>query len=241
MKIPSTIQLLIVSLMAFSQHSYSGQFFSNNNTVSTGKITINNVDISDQNILRGSGKYATKVVSVQRFNAVDSQGGFQLVFRQGRQAVEFRGDDNLIERIRYQVDGDTLKLTMPEPYTTHNDLVIAITLDQLKRIKVAGSSNVQLNSLNTDSLALELSGSVDVRGQGHSQTLQVLVQGSGDVDLRNWQANDVIIEASGATDFHVAAKDTLKVRASGAGDIVYYGNPELTTRLSGVTDIEKGD
>lgn len=214
----------------------------------------------------GSGKVVTEPRAVSGFQGVLLTGSMKVVLRQsGKEAVEVRADDNLVNLIETTVttrDGvPTLEIGTKKgaSYTTRSRMVVTVDLIDLKqlaisgsgdavgdnlkvgelKLKVVGSGDVRLNQLSATVLSVGVSGSGDVGLSGKTGKLSVSIAGSGDVVTQGLEADDVKVSIAGSGDAKVNARKTLTVSIAGSGDVDYTGDPLLKTSIVGHGNVKK--
>jgi Putative auto-transporter adhesin, head GIN domain len=214
----------------------------------------------------GSGKVATETRKVEGFQAVALRSQMNVTLRQGtREGLELRADDNLLPLIEARVvdrDGvPTLELGVKKGVnvTTRHELAATIDLQTLRAISIAGSGNVQGDSLKVEKLAVAVTGSGDVRLKqltaaevstkvsgsgdvvlaGRSAKLSVSIAGSGDVDTHALEVDEVSVSIAGSGDASVNARKTLSVTIAGSGDVKYSGEATVKSSIAGSGRITK--
>ena len=194
----------------------------------------------------GSGKSATETRQVRDFQAISSRGSMNVVVRQSdHEAVQVKGDDNIVPLVETTLEGHTLVVAMKKGanISTRSDLVVTVDVIALNAISSSGSGDVRIESLKTPALKISLSGSSDAKlmslragdldisisgsgdvgGAGSAGRLHVDIAGSGDVRLQDLPADDVSVGIAGSGDAEVTANKTLKVSVAGSGDVTYHG------------------
>lgn len=216
--------------------------------------------------VRGSGRVQTESRSVASFQAIDLQGGMNLVLRQGpREGVALRGDDNVLPLIETRVaerDGvPTLSIgTRPgADYSTSNEVVVTVDLKTLSALTLSGAGDVTAESLKVsalkvvlrgagnlrvrhveaDELTSRIAGSGDMRWAGRAARVSFSIAGSGDVDAASLEADDVDVRIAGSGDAAVTANKTLKVKIAGSGDVSYGGSAVVTSSVAGSGGVRK--
>ncbi len=214
----------------------------------------------------GSGKVATETRKVESFQAVALRSQMNVTLRQGtREGLELRADDNLLALIEARVvdrDGvPTLELGVKKGVnvSTRNPLVATVDLQTLRAVSIAGSGDVQGDSLKVEKLALAVSGSGDIRLKqlnaaevsakvsgsgdvalaGRSAKLSVSIAGSGDVDTHALEVDEVSVSIAGSGDANVTARKTLNVTIAGSGDVKYSGEAALKSSIAGSGRVTK--
>jgi hypothetical protein len=109
------------------------------------------------------------------------------------------------------------------------------------RLAVSGSGDINIDSLkSTDNIEAVISGSgnITVR-KGSSAQANVLVSGSGTVNMDGVVTNNVDANISGSGNVRINALQTLNARISGSGNLYYKGTPSITSNVSGSGKIIK--
>ena len=97
-----------------------------------------------------------------------------------------------------------------------------------RNIGLAGSAKVFLEDLNQPELALSISGSGTVKGQGTVDRLTVRIAGSGNARLADVAAKELKADVSGSGNVEAAPKDDADINISGSGNVRLASRP---TRL----------
>jgi hypothetical protein len=139
----------------------------------------------------------------------------------------------LLPLITTEVDGNDLKIGTRRNLRPSVPLVAHITVPELGAVRVIGSSTVTLHGIHTDDLALGVTGSATIRGDGAVRQLHVEISGSGTLELEQLAAERAAVVISGSGDAALAVAKALDVTISGSGDITYRGDPEVKKHISG--------
>lgn len=97
-----------------------------------------------------------------------------------------------------------------------------------RNIGLAGSAKVFLENLNQPELALSISGSGTVKGQGTVDQLTVRIAGSGHARLAEIVTKQLKVDISGSGNVEAAPKDDADINISGPGNVRLASRP---TRL----------
>jgi hypothetical protein len=149
-------------------------------------------------------------------------------------------DDNLLPYLASEVAGSKLMLgtkglvfVSPTEPITYN-----LTVKKLNAIGASGDITVDAKDIQTDSLAVAVSGSGDVSISGESAEQKIAISGSADYKAENFKTKDTSIAISGSAKALVAVSTRLDVKVSGSGDVRYIGKPEITKEISGSGNVE---
>lgn len=208
----------------------------------------------------GSGAARTESRAVSGFQAIAITGPVKLVLRQGgREALELRGDDNLLPLIETRVveragfatleigprRGTNLVPRIDMVVTVDVVMLRALSLsgsgdvvcDELKtpamRLNLAGSGKVRLRQLSADATAITVSGSGDVDVAGRTGELSLSIAGSGNVNAARLVADEVTVGLAGSGDASVHARKTLAVSIAGSANVNYVGDAVVTRSIAG--------
>ena len=180
----------------------------------------------------GSGVPATEVRDMSAFNSVELAGSNNVVIRVGaKQSIVVKADANLLDRVTTEVQSGKLVIgNTPGSFTTKSPMGVEVNVPTLDALTLAGSGNIVVNGIETESLKVTLPGSGTLTGSGTTTQLDVTVSGSGTVQFTRLVANDVRAVVSGSGSIFITAARSLDASISGAGAILYGGNPQDVTK-----------
>jgi len=206
--------------------------------------------------LIGSGNLVSLDVIVSEFDRVEASLPFAITIHQGHAfRVAITSDDNFIDYILVELSGRTIRFGY-QPGHVYDisgvTLQAAVTLPELKRLNLSGSSTVLLDNLSiNENLTAELSGvstlkgrltantvDLDVNGSsfvslaGTGSSLQVASCGNSFLDLSKYKVEDASMEAGCASKVIVNASEKLDISASGNAQAFYVIRPafmDITT------------
>ncbi len=206
--------------------------------------------------LGGSGKIITEKRDVHGFRRVELSGSGNLTISQGNtESLTIEGDDNILPRIKTEVQGDRLRIGMERGVSIHPASPIRYTLvmPELTGVELSGSGKIVAGNFRCQDVTIDLSGSGTIRfdqltadnlraeidGSGNIQMLgrltrqRVQISGSGDYDAKGLESNSAEVEIDGSGNSAVWVHDDLSAHISGSGNVEYYGSPNVTKRVGG--------
>lgn len=215
------------------------------------------------NVVRGSGDITTESRPVSGFNAIQLDGAGRLVITQGAtESLEIQADDNLIGDLTSEVRENTLVLGYQDRLWRRTILpsrpvVYTLTVTDLTKLTLNGAADMDIQSLETESLDLAIIGagnivienlsagklSVNMTGagtvkiSGEAVEQAVTLDGAGNYQAADLQTWNTIIEINGLGNGVVWATETLSVNISGAGSVSYYGSPNVSQQISGLGEV----
>ncbi len=228
-------------------------------------VAILSVTACNTNIIKGSGDLITETREVSNFDSIDLSGSGEVIVTQGGgESLTIETDDNVLEHVKAEVEGGTLKLGFEEGLNLidHTRLIFTVGVDDLESLKISGSGDIESDMIETTRLDATISGSGDIQiGTLTADEVKAKISGSGEIDLAgeaatqdisisgsgSYRAGDlrgesVEVSISGSGDATVWATDSLDVNISGSGSVDYYGRPSMNTSGSGSGNVtNKGE
>jgi hypothetical protein len=212
------------------------------------------------NVIQGSGHVITETRPVSDFSRVELLGSGEVVLTQDDQeSLTVEAEDNLMSRIRTEVRGHTLYLSLdyddlPEIILPTRTIRYHVSLKTVEGLTLSGSGNIRAEQLKADVLDMTISGSGNIIlgsltakttnsritgsgkcevGGGTAQTQTVVISGSGDYDGEKLAGETITVRITGSGKARVWAQDTLEAHITGSGDVVYSGTPHVTELITG--------
>lgn len=191
--------------------------------------------------VQGSGIAKSEARNVSGFSKIDAGGAVNLDIEVQKDfGVSVEADDNLLEHIKTEVDGDTLKIFTDGSISTKNKISVKISMPEIKDLDVSGASTAIVSNVATDKLDLNASGASKIKIQGQAKNLSSDASGASGIDAENLTVENADIKASGASTSTISTSNELKADASGASNIYYTGEPKnIKQNSSGASSIKK--
>ena len=174
----------------------------------------------------GSGEIVTEERVVSDVTRIEVSGGIalRLTAEPGSATeVSVHYDDNVIDRIKTEVDGDTLRIYNEGMYNTlgGGDRYVEVTVGDL--------------------LGIEASGGSDVIGLGQATTVEIEASGGTDIDLTGLPVVEMTLQASGGANVAVNVTEAITGEASGGADVSVEGSPaQQSIETSGGAEVSYG-
>ena len=180
--------------------------------------------------IAGSGNIVQEDRAVDLFSKIDFQGGGTLTIRQGdEQSVAVSVDDNLQEVIETTVADGRLTIK-PNNDISDFKLEIEIVVVKLDELKLSGVGTMNLESIDSEDLAVKISGATKINGSGKAKSMTIKSSGACNLNLKDLVAGTVTIESSGASKSTVHATEKLDAKVSGVGKVTCYGSPKTVDK-----------
>ena len=103
--------------------------------------------------IKGSGDRVTESRDVADFNKIRTSGACDVYVSFGdTRSVTVTFDDNLVDLIKTEVKGKTLRIYSEESYSSRKSCKVEITVPKLVAIKSSGSGDFELSGFDDDLL-----------------------------------------------------------------------------------------
>jgi hypothetical protein len=168
--------------------------------------------------------FASEVVPLPQFNAVELRGGGNVVVTPGpTERVTIVEGSSRFTRFAVDRNGslkiDTCNSDCPHQY----------------RLRI------EIQSPHVPVLAVSGGGAINVGpGFGAERHLTLAVNGGGLIDTRSVNASEVTAAVNGGGELRVRAASALTGAVSGGGTVRYWGNPAVTSAIQGGGSIRPG-
>jgi type IV secretory pathway VirJ component len=188
---------------------------------------------------KGSGSIKTDKRTVPAFTAIELGGAYEVsIVCQKPQALEITADDNLLPLVKTEVEGGTLKVHTEKAISPSQRMKLTISMGELRGLHISGACETHAEAIQTDNLALTVSGAGSTHLAGTAKTVTLTLSGAGSVQAADLKAQNLTLECSGAGSADVFASEKLSVELSGVGSVTYAGHPKkLEKHVSGVGSI----
>jgi hypothetical protein len=190
--------------------------------------------------IQGSGITKTESRDVSDFTKLSIEGhGIINVEFGDEPSLRLTCDDNLLEFVETEVDGDELRISHTETIDPSDALRIDIVVKTLSEIDLSGAAKLNIQSAKLDDLRLSISGSANIQADGTAENVVIRVSGAANISAGELRAKSVDISISGTGNAEVYASEWLEASVSGAGKINCLGSPQIRKQeVSGVGRIQ---
>ncbi|WP_339825389.1 head GIN domain-containing protein [uncultured Parasphingorhabdus sp.] len=198
------------------------------------------------------------------FAGVTLAGPDNIIFTTGEEfSIRAEGDSEAIEQLRYKISGDEIKIGRDSDGKSWGDsgeATIYISAPSLKSAKLAGSGNMEIDAMTTDSTQLSIAGSGNIRvanietpslsskiaGSGNltlagtTESVDISIAGSGDISGKDLKAASASISVAGSGDVELSSDGSVDAKVMGSGDVRIHGKAKCKSRAMGSGDITCG-
>ncbi|TFG64258.1 MAG: DUF2807 domain-containing protein [Spirochaetales bacterium] len=197
----------------------------------------------------GSGIIEERSLAVENFSSVSTGFGMKITITEGTSySVVLRSDDNIIDKIRYEITGTTLRFYL-DPLLSINThkLEADITMPLLDGVSLSGGAvgTVTMNTvpqtltfvlsggsrlhglISAGTCSTDLSGGSTLTLSGSCGSLTAGASGGSGLNFRNFRTDSASVGLSGGSHMDLAVSGSLSADLSGGSRLTYYGNAVL--------------
>jgi hypothetical protein len=140
-------------------------------------------------------------------------------------SVRLLAQENILPLITVEVVAGQLVLTTNRAFSTSAPIRAVVSGPSPVAVRIDGSGSFVGAGLAGAALQLRISGSGNIKASGSVDMVNVVVAGSGDVDIAGIKAKSADIQIQGSGDVQAYATQSAKVAISGSGDVRIKGSP----------------
>ncbi|MGI8468763.1 MAG: head GIN domain-containing protein [Pyrinomonadaceae bacterium] len=210
-------------------------------SISTLSCGIGNFNFKNTGGIQGSGNAKQETRNLSGFDKIEASGAVKTEITVGKDfSVTVEADDNLLQYIKTDVSGDTLKIYNADRISPKTKINVKISMPELTKIDVSGASTALATNVNGDSLELKASGASGIKIDGETKDLNAEASGASTIDAENLKSENADVDSNGASTITVSPSGDLKAEASGASNVYYTGEPQnIKQDSSGASSIKK--
>ena len=164
-----------------------------------------------------------------------------VVCGQSENSLVVTADDNLLEHIITEIDGDTLRIRNEKRISPTSAPTFEINVADLNSASISGSGVFDITSVEGGNLDLSVAGSGKFYATGNVDSVSVGISGSGQAELAQLVADNVDISVNGSGKVMTHAQKKLDVSIAGSGKILYSGDPKVSQSIAGSGQVRQID
>jgi len=188
------------------------------------------------NCLNGEGSLVQETRTAGSFDAIFHQFPGSIFITKGSfPSVVVEGQSNLLPFLNTEIADDLLSVTFTDCIETGQPFNVYVSVTSLETINLAGIGNVEFeNEVVTPRLELVTTGLGDFFIQGAADTLEITINGQGNVNGFDMISERCDILIAGTGDVEVTANQELFVIINGQGNVFYKGMPTVVSDINGL-------
>jgi Putative auto-transporter adhesin, head GIN domain len=191
--------------------------------------------------VKGSGIIKTEKREVTGFKQIDVSGAIEVeINAQNDFSVNVETDDNLLEYVKTEVSGETLKIYTKGISFRRSKVKVFISMPELTGTEVSGASKVNAQNIKTEKFTLDVSGASKIELSGEANNLTIDSSGASKINAENLKVANANVDVSGASHITVNATEEVRAEASGASKVNYVGEPKNVIKdVSGASKVSQ--
>lgn len=185
----------------------------------------------------------TQIRTASPFNKIETSGSVHVIYTSSDSLeVKVSADDKEIDNVETKFDNTTLMITNKGHFT--KPVVVYVKNNKLIDIQSSGASDFKTsNSIKSDSINFNVSGSADVNAKVESRSIKTIQSGASNLKLTG-TATNLASELSGASTLKAydLYANKVNVTSTGASTAKIFVNEKLVANAGGASTIKiKGD
>lgn len=183
--------------------------------------------------LKGSGNVIERGMAIKGVSRISVGGGIVASISRGADSkLVIRADDNIQDKIKANVSGDSLGLTLASG--TYQDVTVEVDifLPAVAQIEAHGTAEVELNSFRSQQLRIVLDGSTSIRSiDSSAEQLTLISEGNGSASLTGFRAKHADVELSGVSEISLgfaASGASVAGTLDGVSTLYFCGRPDMS-------------
>lgn len=216
--------------------------------------------------IKPSDNVITKSYDFTDFVSLEVSDDFKVyvTFSESEESVTVEANDNLMEHIEVEMNGNTLKVSVEDNLNIKGSETLNLRISTAAIYEFKGDEDVEIylnNELNADQVSIKLSGdsklkgaliskdlTVDLSGdsyltlEGSAENLSAELRGDSKIERYGFAVQHLDIDLKGDSEGYLTVTESLEVKARGDSYMHYKGNPEINKRdLAGDSELVKED
>ncbi len=195
----------------------------------------------------GSGNVTSETRTVDAFHSVKLGGwGNLYVTQDGKSEIHIEAEDNVLPLLQTYVRDGVLVIEHErfKCITPRKPVDVYVSMEEVKRLSLSGSGKIiGQTEIISDSLEVSVSGSGDINLEVETEELKTTISGSGDAKLKgDATTHDITISGSGDIESYELDTEKSTVKVFGSGKTEVSVSNELDVTIAGSGDVYyKGD
>lgn len=184
--------------------------------------------------VQGNGKRVVQKRQVASFASISTNGAFNVeVTCQKDLSVEVEGDENILELVSTDVEGNILRLSNSKNYSSSEPVRVKISVPNLEGLSVNGAGQFDIKGISNDKFEIDSNGAPSIVASGTTKLIDIGANGAGKIDTANLHAARAKVDARGVAKVDLDVSDQLDVEVSGPASVTYKGNPAINKTING--------
>lgn len=206
------------------------------------------INFDPMDSISGDGNVLKQSRDVTAFSGIKVGSGIDVFLTQGEpQSLVVEADENLLEWIRTEVNGDMLHIFTDKNIRFAKTKKVHITCSTINRLDISSAGDITgMNRFKSDNLKIEMSSAGDLKFEVDADEIEIYLSSAGNADLKgttrrlkadlssagdlnafDLEAGIADVSVSSAGNARVFVTGEASFRSSSAGSIHYRGDPRI--------------
>lgn len=173
----------------------------------------------------GSGVMGSQDFQVDEFDKVRVAEGLTVEVMTGARRVNVTTDDNLLESIKFDVDGKTLKVSRDGGRTQPTFARIVITTPTLEKLEAVNKSTILGSGISATRFEVDARDESRIEASGLTREIDIDCHNQSIVNTDGLSAGKAKVDVSGKSVVTVNATSEIEIDAGGDSRVLVSGNP----------------
>jgi hypothetical protein len=185
-----------------------------------------NDSLEKDELLHGSGKIVSQTRTLEECSGVILQNTGNIYLTQAdTQSIRIEADDNIIDRIETEVDGEKLEVGLNKGSYENITCRIYVSLKKINKMLINGSGNIVTDNVKSDEVYCKINGSGNINIKGSGNYIDLYINGSGNISAQEFTAKKCKAYINGSGNITLYASEEADTEINGSGNIFFSWNP----------------
>ncbi|WDI30357.1 DUF2807 domain-containing protein [Hyphococcus flavus] len=167
------------------------------------------------------------------FSAVEASAGLSVeVTVGGDYSVRAEGDADDLEKLRLELDGDTLEVGRKRSSifqrNSRSDITVFVSMPSMNEASASSGSELTATGIDAGDFSASVSSGAEATLSGTCDTIDASGSTGADLDADDLRCSHADADVSTGASLSLYASESIEADASTGGDIVVYGGPANT-------------
>jgi hypothetical protein len=187
----------------------------------------------------GSAGEKKETRNVSAFQSLELAISANVYLRQGgNESLELQGDAEDLEKIVTEVSGSTLKIKTKAGSWNIGHIDVYITMKDIESLTISGSGSIKAETgIKSGNLNMVISGSGNINiGDLTAQSVSSIISGSGNINYSGGSeasSSKLVVTGSGNINAESFSSKDVSVTITGSGDAKVNGSNNINVQITG--------
>lgn len=186
----------------------------------------------------GEGPVSSETREVRPFDRIEVGSGIHVSVRIGpAEALDVRGQENVLDAIATEVEGSTLTIHARDDFTSNEPVTVTIVAPALTGISMSGGAQARIEGIEATSIEIDIRGGARATVVGTIGSVELKADGGAVAELGDLAARTMTVDVGGGAAATVNAAEEVTGSASGGSRLTVLGDAQLEVEASGGSEV----